>query len=132
MRQCGSEGVQKGSRVVSKPKVYFSKYFSNLQMCLGNWNGLNSVYRGCAVSIQDNETRCKSKFSEWIKVKSGESDTAQVRVEVYMCYCFGERCNKKDITAGTSRVGGGQIKPDNYISSVIFIMFAAILMFINI
>ena len=29
----------------------------------------------------------------------------QVDVEVYLCYCTGEECNKEDITAGGDRIG---------------------------
>ena len=29
----------------------------------------------------------------------------QVDVEVYLCYCTGDECNKEDITAGVGTVG---------------------------
>ena len=35
----------------------------------------------------------------------------QVDVEVYLCYCAGNECNKEDIIAGGGRLGGGFVTP---------------------
>ena len=37
--------------------------------------------------------------------------SVQVDVEVYLCYCTGDECNKEDIIAGGGRVGGGFVTP---------------------
>ena len=35
--------------------------------------------------------------------------SAQVDVEVYLCYCTGDECNKEDITAGVCAVGSAVV-----------------------
>ena len=35
----------------------------------------------------------------------------QVDVEVYLCYCTGDECNKEDIMADGGRLGGGLVTP---------------------
>ena len=134
MSQCGSGGVQKESWAASKLKVhlpYWSYLFSCNQGCLGNWKELNSVYHGCAGSVKSDDTQCRTKF-EWIDgstKKNLASQTLfkvatdfknfnlQVRVDVYICYSSGDRCNKGDMTAGASRQEELQL---SYISILTF------------
>ena len=39
------------------------------------------------------------------------NNAVQVDVEVYLCYCTGDECNKEDIIAGGGRLGGGLVIP---------------------
>ena len=54
----------------------------------------------------------------------------QVDVEVYLCYCTGDECNKKDITAGVARVGGKPVHQGGFVSSLINIMFTGVMMYV--
>merc|ERR1712045_942444 len=51
---------------------------------VGNWERQKPVFRGCAGARYDHGTVCKREMQT-------------VEVEVYLCYCTGDECNKTDI-----------------------------------
>merc|ERR1719318_1116105 len=68
----------------------------------GNWDSQKPIFRGCAGAKYEHGTKCKRELQR-VQVTPGKP---RVDVEVYLCYCTGDECNKEDITAGGARLGG--------------------------
>jgi len=66
----------------------------------GNWDDQKPIFRGCAGAKYEHGTKCKRELQR-VKFTPGKP---RVDVEVYLCYCTGDECNKEDITAGTDRL----------------------------
>ena len=64
---------------------------------VGNWERQKPVFRGCAGARYDHGTVCKREM-QTVEVEPGQP---RVEVEVYLCYCTGDECNKKDIGAAS-------------------------------
>ena len=60
---------------------------------VGNWERQKPVFRGCAGARYDHGTVCKREM-QTVEVEPGQP---RVEVEVYLCYCTGDECNKTDI-----------------------------------
>ena len=55
------------------------------------------MFRGCAGARYDHGTVCKREM-QTVEVEPGQP---RVEVEVYLCYCTGDECNKTDIGAAS-------------------------------
>ena len=51
-------------------------------------------------------------------------------MEVYLCYCTGDECNKEDITAGVERLDGGHLRLGSFVASVINMVFTGVVMYV--
>ena len=60
------------------------------------------MFRGCAGARYDHGTVCKREM-QTVEVEPGQP---RVEVEVYLCYCTGEECNKTDIGAASHLTQG--------------------------
>lgn len=65
----------------------------------GNWDDQKPVFRGCAGAKYEHGTKCKRELQR-VEVVPGKP---KVDVEVFLCYCDGDYCNKNEIIAGAPR-----------------------------
>ena len=65
---------------------------------VGNWDSQKPVFRGCAGARYDHGNFCKREM-QTVEVVPGQP---RVDVEVYLCYCSGDECNKTDIDGAHS------------------------------
>ena len=80
-------------------------------------------YRGCR---SHRASQGSVEFEKLIKLNL----TVQVDVEVYLCYCTGDECNKEDITAGVGRLDGGPLRLGGFVASVINMVFTGVVMYV--
>ena len=57
---------------------------------VGNWDGQKPVFRGCAGALYEHGSSCNREMQR-VEVVPGKP---KVDVEVYLCYCTGDKCNK--------------------------------------
>ena len=86
---------------------------------MGNWDGQKPVFRGCAGATYAHGNTCRREM-QIVEVTPGRPKVslitpktyifhlclqflAQVEVEVYLCYCTGDECNKTDIDGAGSQ-----------------------------
>merc|ERR1740128_1116794 len=109
--------------------MWFRRCPQGVRSCFkaqGNWGEQKPLFRGCAGAKYEHGTKCKRELQR-VLVTPGKP---RVDVEVYLCYCTGDECNKEDITAGGARVGGIPIRFGGFVSSVINIVLTGVIMYV--